>query len=575
MPDPNLAVRLPMIDKGSVREWMEKAGVSSEEYDRLEKIARKRSVNIFEAMLDEKTLPEEEVMDFLGLQLELPTLNLHGMQIDPEMVALLPRKFIDQHKVFPVARIGKLLTVATSDPFKLRTYDDIKRLTQCDINWVLVTPSKILAAVDEHFSESKSFGEFITETDTDSVELVNEDEEGASSGSENAQDNAPVIKMVNFILEKALKARASDIHFEPYEKEFRIRYRIDGSLKESFSHTLEFYPAIVARTKIISQLDITEKRTPQDGRFRLLLKDKQIDFRVSVLPTYFGEKMVLRVLDRSGIRAGLDKLGFTEKPTRALAEAIKKPYGMILVTGPTGSGKSTTLYSILNSLNTPQKNLMTVEDPVEYQVEGITQTQVQPEIGLTFASGLRALLRQSPDIVLEGEIRDGETADIAVKAALTGHLVFSTLHTNSAAGAMTRLMDMGVEPFLIASSVVCVAAQRLLRRICPHCKAPTTIPPEVLRRCKLPDSELAKITPYKGKGCVKCNMTGYFGRLGASEVLLVDPEIRELVIQKKSSNVIHQVAVEKGMETLFQNALGLFKSGVTTLEEVLRVSSGE
>jgi len=305
----------------------------------------------------------------------------------------------------------------------------------------------------------------------------------------------------------------------------------------------------------------------------LILKDRQIDFRVSVLPTHFGEKMVLRVLDRSGIRSGLNQLGFTEKPTRALAEAVKKPYGMILVTGPTGSGKSTTLYSILNSLNTPQKNLMTVEDPVEYQVEGITQTQVQPEIGLTFASGLRALLRQSPDIVLVGEIRDAETADIAVKAALTGHLVFSTLHTNSAAGAMTRLMDMGVEPFLIASSVVCVGAQRLLRRICPNCKAPATIPAEVLLRCKLPKSELDKITPFRGKGCIKCNMTGYFGRTGASEVLLVDPDIRELVIQKKSSNVIHQLAVEKGMETLFENALGLFKSGVTTLEEVLRVSS--
>jgi type IV pilus assembly protein PilB len=386
-------------------------------------------------------------------------------------------------------------------------------------------------------------------------------------------DNAPVVKMVNSVLEKALKSRASDIHFEPYEKEFRIRYRVDGSLKESFSHSLELYPALVARIKIISVIDITERRLPQDGRFRLMLKDRQIDFRVSVLPTYFGEKIVLRVLDRSGIKSGLDKLGFTEKPTRALAEAIKKPYGLILVTGPTGSGKSTTLYSILNSLNTPQKNLMTVEDPVEYQVEGITQTQVQPEIGLTFASGLRALLRQSPDIVLVGEIRDSETADIAVKAALTGHLVFSTLHTNSAAGAMTRLMDMGVEPFLIASSVICVGAQRLLRKICPHCKEPAVVPAEVLLRCKFSKPELDKIAPFTGKGCAKCNMTGYFGRTGASEVLLVDSDIRKLVIQKKSSNVIHQLAVEKGMETLFENALGLFKAGITTLEEVLRVTS--
>jgi type IV pilus assembly protein PilB len=549
--------------------------MSDEDCGRLEKLAAKHSGSVFQAILSEKTLPEEEVMDFLSAQLEIPTLNLHSLQSNPEVLKMLPKKFVEQHKVIPVAHIGKMLTVATSDPFKLRIYDDIKHLTGCNVSMVLAPPSKIAAAIDDYYSESKNFDEFVTEADAEGLEVVKEDEKGGGNIVQAGVDDAPVIKMVNFILEKALKSRASDIHFEPYEKEFRIRYRIDGALKESFSHALDLYPAIVARAKSISQLDITEKRVPQDGRFRLILKEKQVDFRVSVLPTYYGEKMVLRVLDRGGIRSGLDKLGFTDKPTRALAEAVKKPYGMILVTGPTGSGKSTTLYSILNTLNTPQKNLMTVEDPVEYQVEGITQTQVQPEIGLTFASGLRALLRQSPDIVLVGEIRDAETADIAVKAALTGHLVFSTLHTNSAAGAMTRLMDMGVEPFLIASSVVCVAAQRLLRKICPNCKAPSPVPPEVLRRCKLPEGELAKVTAYKGKGCVKCNMTGYFGRTGASEVLLVDSDIRELVIQKKSSNVIHQLAVEKGMETLFENALGLFKSGVTTLEEVLRVSSQE
>ena len=564
-----------MIDKGTVREWMLRQGIAGQDCDRLEQTAQKRGESVFHAIFQEKAALEEDVMDFLSLQLEIPTLNLQGLQLDAEVLKILPRKFVELHKVFPLGRIGRLMTVAVSDPFKLRTFDDIKHVTGCDVNLVLVPPAKISGAIADYYSESKNFDEFVSEQDENSVELITEDEKNPSTGIQVSVDDAPVIKMVNYILEKALKSRASDIHFEPYEKEFRIRYRVDGSLKESFSHSLELYPALVARTKIISTLDITERRVPQDGRFRLSLKDRQIDFRVSVLPTYFGEKMVLRVLDRSGIRSGLDKLGFTEKPTRALAEAVKKPYGMILVTGPTGSGKSTTLYSILNTLNTPQKNLMTVEDPVEYQVEGITQTQVQPEIGLTFASGLRALLRQSPDIVLVGEIRDAETADIAVKAALTGHLVFSTLHTNSAAGAMTRLMDMGVEPFLIASSVVCVGAQRLLRKICPDCREPATIPPEVLARCKLSKSEWDKVNPNRGKGCIKCNMTGYFGRTGASEVLLVDPDIRELVIQKKSSNVIHQLAVEKGMQTLFQNALELFKSGVTTLEEVLRVSSPE
>lgn len=564
-----------MIDKVVFRTWAKTMGLSGEECDRLEKTAQKCSENIFQTLLKEKLLPEENILDFLGEQLEIPTLNLNGMQFDKEVLKMLPKKFIEQNQVFPVGRIGKLLTVAASDPFKLRVFDDVKHLTGCDLNLVLAVSAKIAAAVEDYYGDNKNFAEFISEKEADSLELVTEDEKGSLSSGQIGMDDAPVIKLVNFILEKALKLRASDIHFEPYEKEFRVRYRIDGTLKESFSHTLELYPALVARTKIISLLDITEKRLPQDGRFRLLLKDRQIDFRVSVLPIYYGEKMVLRVLDRSGIRAGLDKLGFTEKPTRVLAEAVKKPYGMILITGPTGSGKSTTLYSILNSLNTPQKNLMTVEDPIEYQVEGITQTQVRPEIGLTFAGGLRALLRQSPDIVLVGEIRDSETADIAVKAALTGHLVFSTLHTNSAAGSMTRLMDMGVEPFLIASSVIGIGAQRLLRKICPDCRVPAIIPEEVLLRCKISKSELNRIAPFRGKGCAKCNMTGYFGRAGAMEVLFVDPDIRELVVQKKPSHVIHRLAVEKGMETLFENALGLFKSGVTTLEEVLRVSSQE
>ena len=563
-----------MIDKKLLRDWMIGMGLAEAECDRVEEVAHKRSVSVTQVLFDEKLVPEEEVVDFLSTVTGIPMLNLHGVQPDAEVLQMLPRKFIEQHKILPVACIGKLLTVATSDPFKLRSYDDIKRITDCDVNLVLVMPSKIAEATEQYFADGKNFSEFVDEAEADTVELVGTLEAGGETSTvEVGVDDAPVIKMVNTVLEKAIRSRASDIHLEPYEKEFRIRYRIDGVLKEAFSHTLDFYPALVARTKIISQLDITEKRVPQDGRFRLELKDRQIDFRVSVLPTYFGEKMVLRVLDRSGIKSGLDKLGFTEIPTRALSEAIKRPYGMVLVTGPTGSGKSTTLYSIMNSLNTPQKNLMTVEDPVEYQVEGITQTQVQPEIGLTFASGLRALLRQSPDIVLVGEIRDTETADIAVKAALTGHLVFSTLHTNSAAGAMTRLMDMGVEPFLIASSVVCVAAQRLLRRICPECKAATTIPAEVYQRFQITEEAFGKISPYKGKGCAKCSNTGYFGRVAISEVLLVDPDIRSLVIEKKSSNVIHQVAVEKGMETLFENAMGLFKAGVTTLEEVLRVTS--
>lgn len=560
-----------MIDRDQWNQWLQEMGLDGTQIERLEQIAKRGNISLYDAIVQEKAAPEEALMDFLSERSGIPALNINALRVDPEVFRMVTKKFAEQFRAFPVGAIGKLLTVATSDPFKLRVFDDIKRFTGCDLNLVLVPPTKLGEAIDSYYSEAKNFIEFMETKEDDSLEVI-EDRAGRESVVEVGTEDAPVIKMVNVILEKAIKQRASDIHFEPYEKEFRIRYRVDGILRESFSHALDLYPAIVARTKIVSKLDITEKRVPQDGRFRLILKDRQIDFRVSVLPTYFGEKMVLRVLDRSGIRAGLDKLGFTARPTEILADAIKRPYGMVLVTGPTGSGKSTTLYSILNSLNVPEKNLMTVEDPVEYQVEGITQTQVLPEIGLTFASGLRALLRQSPDIVLVGEIRDSETADIAVKAALTGHLVFSTLHTNSASGAMTRLIDMGVEPFLIASSLIGVAAQRLLRRICPDCKMPVVIPGEVLRRFGLSEAELKGATPCKGKGCAHCNNTGYYGRLGAAEVLLVDSDIRNLIIQKKASNVIHQVAVEKGMETLFQNAFGLFRSGVTTLEEVLRVS---
>ncbi len=562
------------IDRMAWTQWMKSMGLEKDLIEKIFQSSERQGGSLPEAVAQAKAVSEDALIDFLSDATGVPPLHIQAIQVDPELVGMFPKKFIEQYRVVPVARIGKLVTVATADPFKIRAFDDVKRITGCDVALALVQPAQLSEAIDNFFSDTKKFAEFIGGQEADSLEIIREgDEPDRQDVVQVGVEDAPVIRMVNFILEKAIKQRASDIHFEPYEKEFRIRYRIDGALRESFSHALDFYPALVARTKIISKLDITEKRIPQDGRFRLVLKDRQIDFRVSILPTYFGEKMVLRVLDRSGIRSGLDRLGFTEKPTSRLAEAIKRPYGMILVTGPTGSGKSTTLYSILNSLNTPEKNLMTVEDPVEYQVEGITQTQVLPEIGLTFASGLRALLRQSPDIVLVGEIRDGETADIAVKAALTGHLVFSTLHTNSAAGAMTRLMDMGVEPFLIASSVVCVAAQRLLRRICPHCKKPATIPDDVLRRCNIPESEFEMITAYHGTGCAKCNNTGYLGRLGAAEVLPVDSEIRNLVIQKKSSNVIHETAVHKGMETLFENALGLFKSGATTLEEVLRVTS--
>ena len=551
--------------------------VSSDKVKELIPVARKERKSLFQVIMERDLMKEEEMIDFMSDHLGIPVMNMTSYKIPKEMIRSFPARMAERHRVMPLSRIKKLMTIATSNPFDLLLQDDIKGLLQCDLVPVLATPKALNALYEQYYAESTNLDELIEGIDEDSLEVIKEDkeEEKEKGVSARSVDNAPVVRMVNVILDGALRTRASDIHFEPYEKEFRVRYRIDGALRESFSHAKDVYPALVARVKIISSLDITEKRVPQDGRFRIKMEAREVDFRVSVLPTYYGEKIVLRVLDKSGLKSGLDKLGFTEGPTQKVAEAIKHPYGMILVTGPTGSGKSTTLYTILGTLNTPTRNIMTIEDPVEYQVEGISQTGVQAEVGLNFAAGLRSLLRQSPDIVLVGEIRDGETADIAVKAALTGHLVFSTLHTNSAAGAVTRLIDMNVEPFLIASSLVCVAAQRLMKKICQFCKAPYEVPEDVMRRCGLKAEHMKGVKPFKGKGCAKCNNTGYFGRLATVEVFTVDNEIRELIVQRKSSNVIHEAAVRKGMETLFENAFSLFKQGQTTLEEVLRVTASD
>ncbi len=568
------------FSKDQIAEKLVQTGrVTAEQIRELAPQALKEKKTVFQLLVERDIVKDDEMMEFLGSELGIPTLNLPVFKVTKDVLKMVPPKVADRYQVLPLARIKYLLTVATSNPFDLLMRDDLKGLTRCDVELVLATPKMIAHALDLYYSEGTNLDEIIEGIDEDALEVIREektdDKGGGAAAAGKGVDDAPVVRMVNLILDGALRSRASDIHFEPYEKEFRVRYRIDGALRESFSHTRDLYPSLVARVKIISSLDITEKRVPQDGRFRVRMTGKEVDFRVSVLPTYYGEKIVLRVLDKAGLKSGLDKLGFTEKPTSIIGEAIKHPYGMMLITGPTGSGKSTSLYTIMGTLNTPDRNIMTIEDPVEYQVEGITQTQVLSEVGLTFASGLRSLLRQSPDIVLVGEIRDGETADIAVKAALTGHLVFSTLHTNSAAGAVTRLIDMGVEPFLIASSLVCVAAQRLMKRVCQFCKAPYQVPADVLRRCKIDAKEIEGVTAYKGTGCAKCNQSGYYGRLGTIEVMKVDSEIRSLIIARKSSNVIHETAVKKGMETLFENAFGLFKQGVTTLEEVLRVTASD
>ncbi len=573
-------MKLHVSKEALVQAACQKKNIDEKSLKKASEISRRDHKSILSILVDENLISESEMFEILSEQLEIPTLNLASLRVGKELLALIPKKMIERHQILPLSRIGNLLSIATSDPFNIMQYDDIKEISKCHVAAVLAPPKMIATAIDNYYGNANKLEQIIENLEEEEgLEIIREDEPDQDKKNEEARvsaiADAPVIKMVDVILSQAIKQRASDIHFEPYEKEFRVRYRVDGVARETYRQARDIYDPLVARIKIMATLNITEKRLPQDGRFRVHVGGREIDFRVSILPIYHGEKVVLRVLDKSGMKSGLNQIGYSEKQTNAFADAIKKPYGMILVTGPTGSGKSTTLYTVLNTLNTVDRNIMTVEDPVEYQVHGITQTQVRSDVGLTFASGLRCLLRQSPDVILVGEIRDTETADIAVKAALTGHLVFSTLHTNSAAGAFTRLIDMRVEPFLIASSVVCVSAQRLMRKICQFCKAPTQVSEEVLRRCHLKPKDIEGVELFKGKGCAKCNDTGYQGRIPTAEVLLVDADIRDLVIARHSSDVIHQAALDKGMESLFQNAFGLFKRGLTTLEEVLRVTKND
>ena len=549
--------------------------ISESELKRAQELQKTSKKKLIRVLLDEGFIPEKDLLLLLSSELSIPVLDLTAYKVAPEILKSIPKKIAERYEILPVSQIGNVMTLAMSDPLDMSAMDDVKKIAQVNnVRPVIVTHRDIQAAIETYYSEEVKLEDVFEDLDPDSVEVVDQSLASSEPAKDaHAADEAPVIRMVNLVLQEAIKNRASDIHFEPFADRLRIRYRIDGSLQNAFSPPRNMYNAILTRIKIISTLDITEKRLPQDGRFKARFESREIDFRVSILPTYHGEKAVLRVLDKASVKSGLNDLGFSKESIIKFQESIKRPYGMILVTGPTGSGKSTTLYSILNQLNTKERNIMTVEDPIEYQLHGITQTQVNPDIGLTFSNGLRSLLRQSPDIILVGEIRDGETADIAVKAALTGHLVFSTLHTNNAAGAIARLTDMGVEPFLIASSLIATTAQRLLRRICPHCRKEYNIPKEVLAR--LPEefhSYLKGTVAYQGTGCPQCKNTGYRGRLGAMEVLVVDNEIQQLIIDHASSDTVDQLARKKGMLTLFENALAGFKEGQTTLEEVLRVT---
>ncbi len=529
-------------------------------------------------------LNDDEVTAVLSRQYGVPSINLAYFEVDPSVTKLIPMDTATKYQVLPLSRVGSSLTLAMVDPTNVFAMDDIKFMTGFNIEPVVASEAAIVEAIKKHYGsaedqerkkELEEIVNFIDEGQTESLELE-ADEDGALNLAqlEKAAEEAPVIKLVNYILTDAVKRGASDIHMEPYEKEYRIRYRIDGILQPMMNPPFKLRDAIISRVKIMSKLDISEKRLPQDGRIMIkMMKDgkkKQLDFRISVLPTLHGEKIVMRLLDKENLRLDMTKLGFEQESLDKFTKAIFKPYGMVLVTGPTGSGKTNTLYSSISQLNKPDTNIITAEDPVEFQLHGINQVQMKEQIGLNFAMALRSFLRQDPNIILVGEIRDFETAEIAIKAALTGHLVLSTLHTNDAPSTISRLMNMGIEPFLVATSVHMICAQRLARRICQDCKTPEDISPQLLIDAGYTPEEAKTVKVYKGAGCSTCGNKGYKGRVGLYEVLEITDELRELILVGASALELRKKAIEQGMISLRRSGLIKCAAGMTTLEEVFR-----
>ncbi len=550
------------------------AGIISQE--NLEKALLKQSEDggslgtnlIKSGFVDEKTLTE-----FLGKQYNLEAVDLSNYDFDTNVLKIIPANIVTKYTVLPIRKRGNIITLAMANPRNIFAIDDIKFTTGCEVNPVVAAETLIRKAIDDYYGNSSDvlLENVLKDIEDGDVELVEGSTEDEAAEFQAAED-APVVKLVNSIISDAVNKHASDIHIEPYEKSFRVRFRIDGVLYEVMEPPLRMRGAITSRIKIMAELDIAERRLPQDGRIKIRLKSKTIDLRVSTLPTLFGEKIVMRILDKGNLMLDLTMLGLEEEEHEKLKRAILAPNGIVLVTGPTGSGKTTTLYSCLNLVNTPENNIMTAEDPVEYNMRGINQVQMKSEIGLTFSAALRSFLRQDPDTILVGETRDKETAEIAIKAALTGHLVLSTLHTNDAPSTISRLIDMGIEPFMVSSSVIFILAQRLVRKICTECKTEMEIPPEILKSFNISQEEADAITFYKGAGCHNCSETGYRGRLAIYEMMELTDPIKDLILKNPPANEIKALARKEGMNTLRDSAIIKFKNGITTYEEVIRVS---
>ncbi len=534
---------------------------------------------------------EQDITSLLSRQFGVPSIAIRQFEIDPSVIKLVPAETAQKYQIIPLSRSGATLTIAMTDPTNVFAMDDIKFMTGYNVEPVVASETEVDEALVHYYGTApvavdtasgpsalemagRALEEMPALADSGDVEVLEEFEEISAEALAKQGGEAPVIKLVNVILMGAIQKGASDIHIEPYEKELRVRYRVDGILYHIMVPPMKFRDAITSRIKIMAKLDIAEKRLPQDGRIKIRFQDKgvnrDIDFRVSCLPTLFGEKIVMRLLDKEKLMLDMTKLGFEVASLAKFETAIQKPWGMVLVTGPTGSGKTNTLYSAISRINTPETNIMTAEDPVEFNLVGVNQVQVRENIGLNFAAALRSFLRQDPNTILVGEIRDFETAEIAVKAALTGHLVLSTLHTNDAPSTINRLMNMGIEPFLVASSLNLVCAQRLVRRICSNCVQPHPMPPTALVQSGFSPEDAAVVVPNKGKGCERCNHTGYKGRVGLYEVMEITDELRELVLVGASSLELRRKAVEGGMLTLRASGLVKVKLGVTTIEEVVR-----
>jgi type IV pilus assembly protein PilB len=546
---------------------------------------KKEGTRFIKLVVEKSYITDQDLVVCMGRVLNTPPVNVARITPSPDLSELIPRDIATNYKVFPVARLGNRLYLAMADPLNVLAVDDVKRLTKLEVYPLIATERAILdriataetprtTSMEDIIKQSSEQDE--VDAEANSLTLTTEKTETTDiSQLASSSEEAPVIKLVNLILVQAIKDRASDIHIEPFETLVRLRYRIDGSLVDMPPPPKNLQIALMSRIKVMSNLDISERRLPQDGRMRVRVGGRDIDLRVSFLPTVHGEKCVLRVLDKSNLSASMDNLGIDAETFVRFKAAVDAPHGLILVTGPTGSGKTTTLYSALNELNSPQFNIITVEDPVEFQLPGINQVPVRKEIGLTFASALRSILRQDPDIIMIGEIRDTETAEIAVESALTGHEVLSTMHCNDAAGAIARLDDMEIAPFLISSSVILSAGQRLMRRVCNNCKEPVTYPEKMFTDLGINAADFEGATLFRGRGCERCKNAGYVGRLAIIEAMTMTDEIRRMIIKRSTAQEISKVAIEQGMKTLRMVALEKVREGVSTLEQTLLVTSGE